>query len=216
MREIYPFDSTSTKVLDFACGTGIMSQHMAPFCREIHGADISQKMVDVYNEKAQATYETKDKLKASVVDLASTSDNGLGGQEFDVIMCGHAYHHFQDPVEMTKKLVSYLRPGTGTLLILDRITNEAVMHLGAGHGGGHHHHHHHGETSTAETIEPESSHHLPQAAFSQHHAGFEETDIKTLFEGADLADFTFVKMPGYTLLGIPMDLFVAKGVRPSL
>ncbi|KAG9036163.1 hypothetical protein FRB95_009737 [Tulasnella sp. JGI-2019a] len=233
MRETYRFDPESTKVLDFACGTGVMSQQMAPFCKEIQGWDISQKMVDVFNEKAQKSDETKDKLKASVVDLQATG-NDLDGQEFDVIICAHAYHHFEDPAQMTKKLIAHLRPGTGALLILDRITNEEIMNLGmsnaqgTSHTGHHNHHHHHphhenhhpGQSHEHVIAVPgeagKPSHDFPREAFSHHHAGFEEADIKKLFEDAGLVDFKFIKMPGHILLGVTMDLFVAKGIRSSL
>jgi len=39
-------------VLDFACGTGITTIQISGFVRKIHAIDISQRMIDIAEEKA--------------------------------------------------------------------------------------------------------------------------------------------------------------------
>jgi predicted TPR repeat methyltransferase len=39
-------------VLDFACGTGIVSRGLVPHCKKLVGVDISQGMVDEFNKNA--------------------------------------------------------------------------------------------------------------------------------------------------------------------
>jgi SAM-dependent methyltransferase len=39
------FIGPDTSVLDIGCGTGRVMEHLAPWCREVHGIDISERMV---------------------------------------------------------------------------------------------------------------------------------------------------------------------------
>lgn len=40
------------RVLDFGCGTGLLTEKLAPHCAEIVAVDTSQKMIDTLREKA--------------------------------------------------------------------------------------------------------------------------------------------------------------------
>jgi ubiquinone/menaquinone biosynthesis C-methylase UbiE len=40
-----------TTVLDIGCGTGRVMEHLAPWCREVHGVDISERMVQDGRER---------------------------------------------------------------------------------------------------------------------------------------------------------------------
>jgi SAM-dependent methyltransferase len=40
------FLGPDTRVLDIGCGTGRVMEHLAPWCREVHGIDISAEMID--------------------------------------------------------------------------------------------------------------------------------------------------------------------------
>lgn len=39
------------RVLDFGCGTGLLSERMAPYCKEIVALDNSPKMIDILRKK---------------------------------------------------------------------------------------------------------------------------------------------------------------------
>ncbi|KAG8798617.1 hypothetical protein FRC17_007373, partial [Serendipita sp. 399] len=45
------WDENETVMLDYACGTGQMSRRLAPYVKKIVGVDISQRMVDHYNQR---------------------------------------------------------------------------------------------------------------------------------------------------------------------
>lgn len=114
LREAYAFDKDKTTVLDFACGTGLVSQELAPYAFSIKGVDVSQGLVDRYNKKFA---ENNKHLSAVRVELRDDSKE-LEGNKFDVIFCASAYHHISSVEEITRVLVSYLNPG-GTLFVVD-------------------------------------------------------------------------------------------------
>lgn len=65
-----------------------MSRHLAPYCKEILGADISDGMVEAYNKNAQASEVTKNKIKAIRLELKG-DDEELDGKRFDFITVSH-------------------------------------------------------------------------------------------------------------------------------
>jgi cyclopropane fatty-acyl-phospholipid synthase-like methyltransferase len=98
----YKFDKRTTEVLDFASGwgasilavenyecvffwrtTGLVSERIIPYAKSILGVDISQGMVDLYNEAGRE--EGSEVMKAVRADLKG-EDGELDGQKFDVII----------------------------------------------------------------------------------------------------------------------------------
>ncbi|KAF7294560.1 Methyltransf-25 domain-containing protein [Mycena indigotica] len=104
--QAYKFDDQSTTLLDFACGTGIVSLGLAERCKKVVGVDISQGMVDQYNKNAAERDISSQALR---IELKG-EDSELDGTKFDVVMCSLAYHHIQDIVSTTRLLSFFLKP----------------------------------------------------------------------------------------------------------
>jgi len=85
IRDVYPFDEQSTLLLDYACGTGQISRNLAPYTKKIVGVDISQGMVDYYNQRVYNQGISQDEMKAFCVQLTG-ADTDLDGQKFDIIV----------------------------------------------------------------------------------------------------------------------------------
>ncbi|KAF9453665.1 S-adenosyl-L-methionine-dependent methyltransferase [Macrolepiota fuliginosa MF-IS2] len=123
----YPADKEKTVSMDFACGNGLVSRELAPHVKSILGVDVSQRMVEQYNEKLKG-----EAASAVCIELKGEEDE-LSGARFDMIWCASAYHHFASVEGITRILASFLKPG-GVLIVADIIHLEEEYELPAKHG----------------------------------------------------------------------------------
>jgi len=113
----YPFKEGETEVMEFACGTGLVSKELVPHVKSILGVDISQGMVDQYNKRVQDEGIPLEKMHAVRYELEGR-EGELDGSKFDVIVCTSAYHHFESINKVTNILTYFLKHG-GVLIVLD-------------------------------------------------------------------------------------------------
>ncbi|KAG1819759.1 S-adenosyl-L-methionine-dependent methyltransferase [Suillus subaureus] len=186
MIKAYPFEEDSTLVLDYACGTGLISKKLAAHAKCIVGVDISRSMVDQYNQSVSNQGIPPEEMRAVCCDL-TVAPNQLDGMKFDVVVCASSYHHFPSIGDVTKTLVSYLKPG-GSLLVADLMKPSSA--------------------ESAEALFPTGAHNIVA-----HKGGFEEADIKAVFEGAGLINFSFVTACKAKKHGHPVELFLASGTK---
>ncbi|KAK9472982.1 S-adenosyl-L-methionine-dependent methyltransferase [Dipodascopsis tothii] len=115
------WDDETTSLLEFACGTGLMSQKLAQYVQRIVGIDISARMVDVFNGKARNQGIPEDEMSAYAFDLLQHGVDAAPvplRAQFDVVVVSMAYHHLPDIAAATATLAACLRPG-GWLLVVD-------------------------------------------------------------------------------------------------
>lgn len=134
------WDKSSTRVLDYACGTGLVAKTVANRVKEVIGIDHAEGMVKVFNEEMQKDGYTN--AQAHHGDLALTpldaalEDPRLYG--FNVAICSLAYHHIPDIKLVTERIAARLAPG-GALVIFDRrpakITDEQMNDKRIAHNG---------------------------------------------------------------------------------
>ncbi|KAK8073916.1 methyltransferase C1347.09 [Apiospora phragmitis] len=181
--------SREVRLLDYACGTGLMSRALAPYTTQCVGVDISENMVGVYNATAQNQGLSDDEMHAVVGDVTVPDDPRPAALsaphffDFDVAVLGLGFHHFVDPPLAARRLVERLRPG-GVLLILDFVTHEPFVkheeqdqHRGHGHG--------HDDKEKV----------FHNAAHTVTHHGFSESQMKGIFESAGAGrKFAFQEM----------------------
>ncbi|KAF1835784.1 S-adenosyl-L-methionine-dependent methyltransferase [Decorospora gaudefroyi] len=161
-----PNSTQQVRLLDYACGTGLMTRVFGPYVTQTKGIDVSPNMVSTYNTRARDAGIGADVVHAVVGDLlekGNPAPEELEGEDwygFDVATVGFGFHHFEDVVFAARQLKGRLRPG-GVLVINDFLEggdlragedgepvegsegNHAVHHHGHGHGHGHHAHGHH-------------------------------------------------------------------------
>lgn len=123
-------------IMDFGCGTGLLTLRLHSFVRSITGIDSSQGMLDVLNAKIHASNLTN--VGTQYFDL----DNGeeLKGR-YDVIVSSMTLHHVKVIRPLLNQFYKNLTPA-GSLCIADldlddgkfHKSNEGVFHFGFDRG----------------------------------------------------------------------------------
>ncbi|KAG7086417.1 hypothetical protein E1B28_002372 [Marasmius oreades] len=149
----------------------------------ITGVDISQAMVDKYNDRADKQGISPAEMKAICIDLEGKPGE-LGDSEFDVAVCCMSYHHFVNPAQITKTLAYFLKPG-GYLFVADIES-----------------------TPDRDEIIPESSNHVVV-----HKYGFSREEIQSFFDNANLGSFQFSCATRAQKNGRDINVFLAQGIK---
>ena len=162
----------ATTLLDYACGTGMISRALGPYVTKITAIDLSSKMVERYTELAREseipTVKDAKVMEGNLLAEAQPSKELSGPElyDFDIAAICAGFHHFADPDKAIERLAQRLRIG-GVLLIVDFVEDEKGGWSGAPNGAEH-------------TI---------------HKHGFSEKEMRELMEGQGLGNFGWNVMP---------------------
>lgn len=130
-RSNNPESDANVTLLDYACGTGILSGALGPYVNSIQGLDLSPKMLQQYQDLAATSpISSIRKAKAQVGNLMEepqppASLNGPEYRDFSLIGVCAAFHHFEKLQLSIDRLAERLRPG-GALLIIDLVDDSVV------------------------------------------------------------------------------------------
>jgi 2-polyprenyl-3-methyl-5-hydroxy-6-metoxy-1,4-benzoquinol methylase len=124
--------TNNMNILDFGCGTGLLSLQLLPHVKSVTGADSSEGMLDVLNSKIAG--RNLQNIKTLLIDI----DKGekIPG-EYDVVTSSMTMHHVKNPVDLFKEFYAIIKPG-GHLCIADldlddgkfHENNDGVFHMG--------------------------------------------------------------------------------------
>lgn len=109
-------------VLDFACGTGLVSLQLLPFVGSIVGMDSSQGMLDVF--AAKAAQFPQNTVRTQFIDVAH--GDVLTGT-YDLIVCSMAFHHMPDVAPILSQFYACTRSG-GYLCVADLDPEDGRFH----------------------------------------------------------------------------------------
>ena len=92
-------------VLDYACGTGVVTLKIAADVKEVHGIDTSAKMIDLAKERGR-------EREVGNVHFAQKTifDEGLGRESYDVILAFNILHLLEDARKAVQRASELLRP----------------------------------------------------------------------------------------------------------
>lgn len=108
----------TARVLDVACGPGIVVAHLASHCREITGCDITPAMLDKARERCVAKGITNARFVPGRVEALPFDD-----EAFDVVVSRSAVHHFADPPAAFREMARVTRKG-GRIITVDVAASE--------------------------------------------------------------------------------------------
>lgn len=114
--------SSDMDVLDFGCGTGLMSLALQPFVHSITGVDSSQGMLDVFRRKISD--RGLQNVKALYLDL--DKGDALSGR-YHLIVSSMTLHHIKEILPLLMQFHQVLHP-SGTLCIADLDSEEGQFH----------------------------------------------------------------------------------------
>lgn len=114
------------RALDVACGTGYLAIGMAAagIANEVHGTDLSVRMVEHARENA-ARARTHVAFALSDAERLPYEDN-----RFDLVVARGALHHVPDPLAAVKEIRRVLEPG-GTAIVMAEPTPNGEKQVGA-------------------------------------------------------------------------------------
>ena len=109
-------------ILDFGCGTGLLSLKLLPYVHSVTGVDSSTGMLEVLNTKI-----TEQKL-AGIKTLYIDTDRGdtLAGS-YHAVTSNMTMHHIKDPAAMIRQFYNIIKPG-GFLCIADLDSDGGKFH----------------------------------------------------------------------------------------
>lgn len=93
-------------VLDFACGTGRTTLQISGFVKEIHAIDISQRMIDIAEEKAEKNGIGNIKLYKTDV-----FNEDFERSSFDVVLAVNILYFLENAPENISRIYELLKPG---------------------------------------------------------------------------------------------------------
>ncbi|WP_108063955.1 class I SAM-dependent DNA methyltransferase [Poseidonibacter lekithochrous] len=113
------YNLNGKKVLDFGCGTGLLTEKIAKIAKEVYAIDSSQKMITILEEKniSNITAYT-DTLSEDFLE-----DNSTVFHSFDLIVASSVCVFLENYTEVLVLLKSLLKP-EGTFIQWDWMTEQ--------------------------------------------------------------------------------------------
>ncbi|RQW88432.1 MAG: class I SAM-dependent methyltransferase [Geobacter sp.] len=124
--------SSAMDVLDYGCGTGLVTLCLQPLVRSITGADTSDGMLEILRGKVAGQGLTNVKMV-----LLDPDRESFPAESFDLLVSSMMLHHVDDPVKLLNDFYRMLRPG-GALAVADLDAEDGSFHghgLSAAHSG---------------------------------------------------------------------------------
>jgi len=122
VKEFLPSDISSFDVLDYGCGTGLVSFCFSDDVKSIEGLDNSTSMIEVYNEKSN-----KIGMKNIKGFVHNINEQDLQKEKYDLIVTNMTMHHIKNTQDFISKLTYSLKPN-GYLAIADLKTEDGKFH----------------------------------------------------------------------------------------
>ncbi len=115
-------DHKINNLLDFGCGTGLLTEHFLDSSSSLTGIDTSVGMLEKFNRR----FQHQDHVKSLAGNVEDESMSEID-ESYDVIMSSMAFHHLKDPKKVLKLFKKYLAPN-GKIFIIDLDEEDGTFH----------------------------------------------------------------------------------------
>jgi 2-polyprenyl-3-methyl-5-hydroxy-6-metoxy-1,4-benzoquinol methylase len=120
IKELHP--APDMDVLDYGCGSGLVTLRFQPLVKSITGMDSSKKMLEVLQTKVEK--RSLSNVHTQLIDL----EQGVRVEaRFHMIVTSMTLHHVLEPASFFKKLYDLLLPG-GQIAIADLDKEDGSFH----------------------------------------------------------------------------------------
>jgi ubiquinone/menaquinone biosynthesis C-methylase UbiE len=117
---------SNSRVLDVACGPGIVVEALAPAAGEVVGCDITPEMLDKARQRCAAAGLSNVGFMPGRAEALPFAD-----ASFEVVVSRSAVHHFSDPAAAFREMARVVKPG-GRVVTVDvqssESADEAALH----------------------------------------------------------------------------------------
>ncbi len=114
------------RVLDLACGPGIVAEALAPLASELVGVDATPEMIRLAEGRVSKAGLTNVRFQVALAESLP-----FGEAEFDVVLTRLSFHHFADVPAVLSEVRRVLRPH-GCFILADILSSDqpadAVLH----------------------------------------------------------------------------------------
>jgi tRNA (cmo5U34)-methyltransferase len=126
MLEEVPF-RPDMQIMDFGCGTGLITRQLAPRVASVTAADTSTEMLAVLARRAAANG-----LKNVQTLLLETEYPSPAGSMFDAILSSMVLHHIEDIGRLLGRFAEWTRP-EGWIALADLEPEDGTFHRSGRH-----------------------------------------------------------------------------------
>lgn len=120
IHELKP--SSGMNVMDYGCGSGLITMNLQPWVKNIVGVDSSKGMLEVFREKVK-----KSGSRNVTGRLADLEEDGKIEGKFNLIVSSMAFHHVRKVSLLLKRFYDLLLPG-GSVGIADLDKEDGTFH----------------------------------------------------------------------------------------
>jgi predicted TPR repeat methyltransferase len=101
----------SSRTCDFGCGTGLLTEKLAPVCAVVVAVDTSERMIDRLRRKVDQLGLANVHTTTEEIERAVRYNTALFGSPFDLVVCSSVCAFLDDYAGTTDILVRLLKPG---------------------------------------------------------------------------------------------------------
>jgi len=110
------------KMMDFGCGTGLLTSHFLNIADELIGIETSSGMLEQFSER----FKGHRHVKSLAINLENESlPNDIG--TFDLVVTAMAFHHLKDPIAVLSLFKKHLSP-RGKVFVIDLDEEDGSFH----------------------------------------------------------------------------------------